>query len=108
MTQSPRRHLIVAAIGAVAIALIAGACSSSSAKPNAKSTTPPSSTAARPASAAPYAKTGPYAVGFTQRKLAGQRKDFPFCRRARQNGCSFEHVDKLRLSFTRHMSNDEM
>jgi predicted dienelactone hydrolase len=67
MARSSRLQLVVALCAAL---VVVGACSSSS-----KSTSgTPTSTTTAPANSAPYAKPGPYAVGFTTLHLADGRR----------------------------------
>src|SRR5215475_14037489 len=67
MLRSPRLRLAAALC---AVLFVVGACSSSS-KPSSSSAT---TTTVAPADAAPYAKPGPYAVGFTTLHLADGRR----------------------------------
>src|SRR5262245_20962799 len=68
MLRSSRVQLAAALCAAL---VVIGACSSSS---KSSSGTPTSSTTVAPANAAPYAKPGPYAVGFTTLHLADGRR----------------------------------
>ena len=70
-SRRPRLALLIATTVATAVAA-AGCSSSGSAK--ASTGTNATTTTAPPASPAPYANTGPYAVGFTTRHLADGRR----------------------------------
>ncbi len=74
MTRRSRRHSIVLLSAALATALLSAGCSSSSSSGTKATAATDATTTTKPASAAPYAKTGPYAVGFTARKLADGRR----------------------------------